>query len=274
MDEYIGPNYPYHQNISMPEEMEMSVGGDIDSIGRNLNGLINYGKLLTFGSGRANKKIDNEQDNLGEKQPIGDRIFIKTMGDCNPVGRDGNYIDDKFEPLADGKPITVDRQALIDHIPTGNIPDMGNLSAMKGFIPGLMDNIFKMNPTKIFTAMTADAIPKCYKLKFQTIKFNNKNPDATKHDIAYEEAWVSIDDLKDLNSCTFKPGKLGPASINGVPIPSMVMPGGNYKHPVDQSNIFKQVSCTWVEIPEVPTDGFTNLFKMKKNLKLKNQLLM
>jgi len=270
-DDYLGPNYPYHKNISTPEEMKMSPKGDLTSLATNVVGLINYGSLLMTGDTIANKKIKNEMGNLGSQQPLGDRIFIKTVGECYPSNRDGKYIDpssNDYKILENqDKPIKTDRYVLVDHIPTGNIPGLGNLSAMKGFIPGLMDNIFKMDPTKIFTAMTAEAIPKCYNLNFQTITYDEDKDTSNQHVVEYKDRWVSIEDLKDLNPCTFKPGKKdvkggpknGSAEINGV-AQNKHVGGGKYINPLDE--LENPVSCNWIESSK---DGFANLFKMKNS---------
>ena len=79
-EDYLGPNYPYHKNIATPDDMKMSPEGK--SLGTNITGLINYASLLMTGDTIANKKIKDEQATLGGQQPLGDRIFVKTMGKC------------------------------------------------------------------------------------------------------------------------------------------------------------------------------------------------
>jgi len=260
MDEYLGPNYPYHQNISIPEDMGMSPKGDMDALATNITGLINYGSLIMTGDTIANKKIKNEQNNLGGQQPLGDRIFVGTPGDCYMTNTDGKYVDEKFTVLADQeKPpeTTVDRHVLIDHIPTGNIPGLGNLSSMKGFIPGVMDNIFNLNPIKMIKAMEQPAVPKCLHLQYETIKFNDEKSDSEKHEVIVEDKWISTEDLKDLNPCTFKSAKDGSGypKINGVSV-SQTLTDNNFTHPLKEN---VTASCNWIESPE----SFANLFKMK-----------
>ena len=75
-----------------------------------------------MGTENANKKMKFE----GRNEPLGDRVFIDTLGKCHPVNMDGKYIDPETNAVLEdqGKPkIKVDRAVFIDHIPTGYIQD-------------------------------------------------------------------------------------------------------------------------------------------------------
>lgn len=287
-EEYLGPNYPYHTMISTPEEMGMSPKGDLDTLGTNITGLINYGSLLMMGDTIANKKIKYEQANLGGQQPVGDRIFVKTQGKCLPKNRAGQYIevDDAGKPKGwpdDFKLLTEQekepkelppRYVFIDHIPTGNIPGIGNLSSMKGFVPGLMDNIFKLNPIKIIDAMKQPANPDCLYVDFQTIKYDKTKDISNQHVVANEGQWVSIEDLKDLNPCSFKRVnckgcKKGFPKIDGKPVDQNTI-DGKFQHPMGNPDgpMKDGASCNWMPSEE----SFTNLFKMK-NKTVKNPII-
>jgi len=253
MNDYLGPNYPYHQNISTPEEMGMSTAGNLGALGKNMAGLINYGSLLMTGDGIANKKIKYEQANLGGMQPIGDRIFIKTPGKCKKRVWDGKKIVATNEEDKD----EYERHVYVDHIPTGNIPGLGNISAMKGFVPGILDNIFKLNPTKIISAMGQPAVPDCLEVEFETIKHNSKNTNDKKHDVIIEKKWVAIDDLKDLNPCTFKTVKTDDyPKISGESVSQAT--GNMFQHPLIEGSV---ASCSWTETPK--EESFANLFEIK-----------
>lgn len=257
-EDYLGPNYPYHKNISTPDEMEMSPEGK--SLGKNIHGLMRYASLLMIGDTIANKKIKDEQATLGGKQPLGDRIFVKTHGICkNKILNEGVVVDPET-------PEGADRYVYIDHIPTGNIPDLGNMSAMKGFIPGVMDNIFKLNPIKIIDAMGQPAEPDCLEVEFETIKYNNKKE---KHELLPEKRWVSIDDLKSLNPCTFKSVKNTELpKISGKKV-SQTLVGDKFQHPLNKEDWKTGAYCNWVESSD---EGFSNLFKMK-NMDVKNSII-
>jgi len=273
MNEFIGPNYPYHKNISLPDEMEMSTHKD--SLDNNFAGLINYGSLLMFGDKTANKKILYEQANLGGQQPLGDRIFVKTPGKCKKRYWDGeNIIEEKENQEDDGE--RPERHVYIDHIPTGNIPDLGNLSSMKGFIPGILDNIFKLNPTKILRAMGEPIEPDCLEIEFETIQYNKENEISKQHDVLKEKKWVSIQDLKDLNPCTFKTVKTAgypriTSNPDGstLPVPQSGN-GKNFIHPLDKETYPVGVSCDWMSTET--EEPFANLFKMK-NKHVRNPII-
>ena len=278
-EEYLGPNYPYHTMISTPEEMGMSPKGDLDTLGINITGLINYGSLLMIGDTDANKKVKYEQTNLGGQQPIGDRIFVKTQGQCLPKNKAGQYVE------ADGSGKLLDNQekepkelperyVFVDHIPTGNIPGIGNLSSMKGFVPGLMDNIFKLNPIKIIDAIGQPATPDCLYVEFQTIKHSDKRVNKKKHEVLVESHWVSKEDLKDLNPCSFKRVNCegcteGFPKIDGKPVDQNTI-DGKFQHPMGNPDgpMKDGASCNWMPSEE----SFTNLFKMK-NKTVKNPII-
>jgi len=257
-EDYLGPNYPYHKNIATPDDMKMSPEGK--SLGTNITGLINYASLLMTGDTIANKKIKDEQATLGGQQPLGDRIFVKTMGKCkNKILKDGVIIDPET-------PEGADRYVYIDHIPTGNIPGLGNISAMKGFVPGVMDNIFKLNPIKIIDAMGQPAEPDCLEVEFETIKYNEKTE---KHELLPEKHWVSVDDLKSLNPCTFKSVKNTELpKISGGKV-SQTLLGDKFQHPLNKEDWKTGAYCHWMKSPD---EGFSNLFKMK-NMDVKNSII-
>lgn len=267
-EDYLGPNYPYHKNISTPDDMKMSP--EAESLDENIVGLINYASLLMTGNTDANKKIKYEQATLGSKQPLGDRIFVKTMGNCKKkILKDGVVV----EPETPG---SANRYVYVDHIPTGNIPEMGNISAMKGLIPGVMDNIFKLNPIKIITAMGKPAEPDCLEVEFETIQYNKKTE---KHELLPEKHWVSVDDLKSLNPCTFKSVKNTELpKISGGEVVSQTLVGDKFQHPLNKEEWKTGAYCHWMESPdgELPDlgkkDGFSNLFKMK-NMDVKNSII-
>lgn len=286
--EYLGPNYPYHAMISIPEDMGMSPKGDLETLGKNVTGLINYGSLLMTGDTIANKKIAHEQESLGGQQPVGDRIFVKTHGQCLPKNKAGQYVetDDAGKPIGwpddfkllkeqEKEPKNLpNRYVFIDHIPTGNIPGLKNLSALKGFVPGLMDNIFKLNPIKIIDAMKQPAKPDCLYVDFQTITYDKTKDISNQHVVANEGRWVSIEDLKDLNPCSFKRVNCkgcpkGFPKIDGKPV-SQTLIGGNFQHPMGNPDgpMKDGVSCAWMPSPE----PFTNLFKMK-NKAVRNPII-
>jgi hypothetical protein len=84
--QYLGQTYLYHKNVMGPDHLGMSPEGSMDSLIKNVAGLINYGEVLITGSGHANAKVNRE----GRDEALGDKFFMKTMGTCNPIKIDEN----------------------------------------------------------------------------------------------------------------------------------------------------------------------------------------
>ena len=99
--QYLGQMYQYHKNIMSPEDLAMSPEGDMDTLVRNVAGLINYGQILITGGGHANAKVNRE----GRDEPLGDKFFLKTAGKCYPVKVDANGVPLKAEYDGEGKQI-------------------------------------------------------------------------------------------------------------------------------------------------------------------------
>ena len=203
-DRYLAPNYPYHKNISTPDDLNMKIDGGLDTLATNFTGLINYAELLMAGSGDANRKVKFE----GRNQPLGDRVFIDTPGKCYPVNLDGKLIDPETNEVLEDQEkkdqFKIQRSVFIDHIPTGSIPGLGNMGSMRGLIPGMLGNLLELNPASLIKAFVAEATPPCLRTKMKEITYKKGNTKSSKHNEKYQEYWVAEDDLKDLNPCSFR----------------------------------------------------------------------
>lgn len=203
-ERYLAPNYPYHKNISNPDELNMKTDGGLKTLADDFVGLINYAELLMAGSGDANKKIKFE----GKNQPLGDRVFIDTPGKCYPVNLDGKLINPETNEVLEDQEkkdqFKIQRSVFIDHIPTGYIPGLGNMGSMRGLIPGMLGNLLELNPASLIQAFVAEATPPCLRTKMKEIKYKKGNSKRRKHQEKYQEYWVAEDDLKALNSCSFR----------------------------------------------------------------------
>lgn len=233
---YLAPNYPYHANISTPDDMKMKTDGGLDTLATDFVGLINYGELLVMGTGNANKKMKYE----GKNEPLGDRVFIDTPGKCHPVNMDGKFIDPETNAVLEDqeKPkIKVDRAVFIDHIPTGYIPGLGNMSTFRGLVPGMLGNLLELNPVSLLKAFTAEATPPCLRTKMETVIYKKNNSRRSKHKRQYKEFWVAKEDLASLNPCSFKNSKIDGKNFNN-------------KNPITN----KRGNCK---------DGFDNIFNEK-----------
>ena len=259
LEQYLAPTYSYHGIVRSPGEMGMKSTGGMDVlVEKNIPGLIAYAKLLVGGDGDANSKT--KEDLPLRNQPIGDKIFVKTIGKCTPTNKNGEYINPN-----DGKVLLdqtksnyeEERYIYIDHIPTGYLPGKGNVAEFRGFIPGIIENVIDMNPMKILNGISEDAAPKCIKLQMETVKWNEKSK---KHDQSNETQWVALSDIKELNPCSFTENSKVlefDISNNVSEMKKIELLGKIEKreHPFLD---------TWVEDCRVwNKDGFTNLFNMK-----------
>ena len=203
-DKYLAPNYPYHKNISTPDDLNMKIDGGLDTLANDFVGLISYAELLMAGSGNANRKIKFEKKN----QPLGDRVFIDTPGSCYPVNLEGKLInpenDEVLEDQEKKDQFKVKRSVFLDHIPTGYIPGLGNLGSMRGLIPGMLGNLLELNPAGILAAFTGEVTPPCLRTKMKEVRYKKGNDINSKHEIKYSEYWVAKEDLKALNACSFR----------------------------------------------------------------------
>jgi hypothetical protein len=184
---FLGQDYNYKEHIKSPQEMGMSSDGTMSAIASNVGGLISYVELLVAGGGKATKG--------GDGGPLGDKFFLKTGGQCTDI-------------LTDRK---VDRYIYIDNVPDGSIPFITSgingvkLDSMKGLVPGVLTNMSRIEPTKIFGAFMMGAEPKCIEVTKKTIDENGRHSSESHHLIKPDIAAMSdgkndfTDDLNKFN---------------------------------------------------------------------------
>jgi len=176
-DKLLGPTYPYYQNVNSPGEMGMSSHGSLTTLGRDINGLVNYIQLLVEGSGGASKT----------GRPLGNKFFLKTGAKCIDVNTNAE----------------VDRYIYVNNVPTGNIPfisqGMGvNFKEFRGLIPGMMTNVNALNPYTIMQSFLAGSMPQCQKIQMQVIDNNNR--------VSNESNYVTLVDIQNMDPCNFQNG--------------------------------------------------------------------
>ena len=172
----LGPDYEYWKQIKTPSQMGMSSRGSLSAIASDVGGLINYVELLVTGKGGASKT----------GKPLGNKFFLKTAATCK----------DK----ASGE--MVDRYIYVNNVPNGSIPFISgamnmNMSEFEGLIPGTLSNVSAINPMLIFQSFMSGSQPECQEITLETIDVNNHRGTETRH--------VTTTDLKNMNSCDFKP---------------------------------------------------------------------
>ena len=164
---------------------------------------------------------------------------------------------------------------LVDHIPTGNILGLGNTPTFRGLVPGVVGNIFKLNPLGVVKAITQVPFPPCVNLEIATIKFDQSDGGAwttgqSKHKIQIEDHFVNVQDVMDMNGCSFKRAK-----INGVAVPDNTNPITGLKDNCGKDETryssAQKVSVRDQKLKNNYQDGFENLFReVKKTKKVSN----
>ena len=173
----LGPTYPYWKNIKTPAEIGMSSQGDLQTMGNNINGLIQYVEVLVTGKGASYTG-----------GPLGNKFFLQTGGKCMDI--------DSKKP--------VDRFIYVNNVPQGNVPFISsglgvNFSEFKGLIPGTISNLNVLNPFTIMQSFMSGSTPDCAAVTLQTVS----NENTTKS----ETNFVTLVDLKNMDPCSFPNGQ-------------------------------------------------------------------
>ena len=169
----LGPSYPYYQNIKSPSQIGMSSDGNLQTLGNDINGLIQYVEVLVTGSSGAS----------ATGQPLGNKFFLQTGAQCTaPSGQ------------------LVDRYIYVDNVPAGNIPFISqglgeDFSDFRGLIPGTMSDLNVLNPFGILQSFMAGSNPPCQELTMQTIDVNNNQ--------SQETQFVTTIDIQNMDPCSF-----------------------------------------------------------------------
>jgi hypothetical protein len=173
-------SYSYYKNIQMPSELGMSDKGNIQTLSKDVGGLISYVQLLVEGSGKASKT----------GSPLGNKYFYDTGALC----QDSNGNQQK-------------RSLYVNNVPTGSIPFISsglgvNFKSFKGLIPGTLEKLGDLDPISMMVAFSSNgAYPKCTSLTMDTIDLSNKKGKDTK--------FVADGDITQIDPCLF-PDKKNP----------------------------------------------------------------
>jgi len=175
-----GNDYPYYKYIKTPSQMGMSSKGDLNTLGKDVTGIMEYINVLTSGTSKASTT----------GKPLGNKYFLNTGGTC--MTSDTNK--------------EVSRYIYINNVPTGNIPFLssviGNTTA-KGLFPGMVSNLNVLNPFDLVNAFNVDITPPCMPITLQTI--NNDNV------VKSERNYIATMDIQNMDSCIFS-NKINPVT--------------------------------------------------------------
>jgi hypothetical protein len=178
------PNeYNYSRNIKAPISIGINDGGSFPQLGRNIDGLREYVKILINGNSRAS----------ATNGPLGNKFFFNTTAKCNAI--DTCTTDDKGAKTCQ----ETDRYIYVSNIPLGTSAISGGAgvsnSQSRGLISGSMEDAGKLNPMNIFKAFTEPATPDCQNITMQTIDVNNNS--------SSETHYVTLTDIKSMDPCLF-----------------------------------------------------------------------
>lgn len=168
-------DYKYYDQIQGPSSLGMSGKGSFKALGKNINGLEDYIKILIEGGGPASKT----------GKPLGNSYFANTSAKCKDIESNKE----------------VDRYMYIDNQPSGNSSFVGggmgmNFSSYRGLLPGILDDMLQVNPERIMDAFMESSIPKCRKVRLKTIGSNNEQ--------SFEEHAVPLEEIKNISPCMFR----------------------------------------------------------------------
>jgi len=177
-------DYPYQNNIRRPDQLSMSDRGTMPQLGRNIDALEEYVKILVSGNSRASSTGG----------PLGNKYFLKTGSQCKAV--DTCKKDNSGSSSCE----EADRYIYINNVPTGNIPFISsgmnvNFTEFRGLIPGSIEALNVLDPSSVFRAFSDGGTPSCQVLQMQTID-NNNNSSSESH-------YVTLSDIKSMNPCWF-----------------------------------------------------------------------
>jgi len=142
---FLGPTYNYAKQIKAPDEMGMSGDGNMETLARDIAGIVNYTKVMVEGGGDASRV----------NGPLGNKFFLKTGGQCK--SSDGQLHE---------------RWIYVNNVPTGTIPFISNMTGtvlgdMRGLVPGTIENLGELNPLALFGGFMQGTNPKCRKLELE-----------------------------------------------------------------------------------------------------------
>lgn len=231
---FLGPSYEYWKNVKQPSQMGMSPGFTLDTLSKNVTGLLSYVEILVTGGGNASKT----------RKPLGNKFFLKTKGKCRETtiekwrkeqAEDKQWEADYNKVTEDLKKKTisedeatkrknelsalktkreeqrekennkiVDRYIYVNNIPDGTIPfissgaDGSSFTDLRGLIPGAMGNLSALNPAPLFKAFTTGSTPDCLNISLETVDSANTKRSETRH--------LALVDLAEMNPCNFGNG--------------------------------------------------------------------
>lgn len=239
------PPYSYIQFIKSPSEMGMSDAGNLETIERDINGLISYVELLVDGPSKASKAQNNG--------PLGNQFFVETSAKCNAT-------------IA-GIPTSVARSIYVNNIPNGGIGAApgANIPEFRGLIPGMMSSLDTLDPSRMAESLANSDTPDCISVTLNVMDDTYNTVPSTNY--------VTIADAKYIDPCSFT-NYVNPVT-NGVcagkklpPAPAITPAKQGFTNRSDL--LFSEISTDYISQAFLTSVGVLGIFIL--HLLIKNRL--
>lgn len=186
-DENVPNDFAYSKIIKSPEVM--GAGPEADDLNNNTQALSSLTDLIMTSDTDANCLRSSNH-------PLGDQYFLKTSGTCinprtkKPVSR---YIYISHQPE--------------DSIDTRPVKDSDSSDTMRydGLLPGIINNMYHLNPFGIFTAFAEDGNPECVEVTLSSTRdlpgdiCTNSNST-----LKFNTHFITRSDAKEIDPCSFQ----------------------------------------------------------------------
>jgi len=159
--------YVYEKFIRTPDQMGASSDGNLRALSNDVRAIMGYTDVLMSGKGPAQTVT-----------PLGNRYFMDTETTCEA----------KEDPKAK-------RYVLINNVPDGKLPGVpGKNKDFRGLVPGLMEGMGYMDPSKLFSGFSKDK--SCQKVtvtvRDETNKVSNESRYVLNRDVeGYDACWFA-----------------------------------------------------------------------------------
>ena len=162
------PKYHYPYFVSTPFEANTGMKidgndlGNLQTIGGNMGAILEYIEILTMGETSVSK-ANNIQCSYGSN---GTCIGYPSNKGGAPLGN-AYFYDTSFQ-CTDSTGQKQNVSMYVNNIPTGHIPFMPGGGVLKGLIPGILENVFNLNPQDIISAFEVNSDTSCVEVFLPT----------------------------------------------------------------------------------------------------------
>lgn len=146
MEDYLGPNYSYADEMPLPKEVGVQKGSSLSSVYNSIKGVAFYSDMIGFGSAASplTKSLRTKPF------PMGVNYFLRTQTKCSNGADMWVYMNGIPKGDILGKRVT---QA---------IKDMGIDGGLRGLAPGMLEDAAAgLNPVPVLNSLFGSGYAKC-----------------------------------------------------------------------------------------------------------------